>query len=131
MSYYFSSDGTLKFTTNKVAAKGSQLGSATTSSSSTTSSTSTTSTSKFSAEMKAAALQASGRASTDMKNQALANNPQYQKIAKYRQKIAEIAARKPRTFDDDEDYRVNTSALSAYFAAQESYTAYKDKNNLK
>jgi len=109
MTFYFSTDGTMKFTTNKVAAKGNLASSSASSSSGA---------SKFSSEMKAAAVSTSGGLSPGSKNAILANNPDYQRFAKYQARINEIASRKPRTFgDDDTGYTMNLSALKNYNAA--------------
>lgn len=106
MTFYFSSDGSLKYTTNKVASKGILSSSSSSSSSS----------SKFSTEMKNAALTKAGKLNSDDKKALLASNGNYQIFAKYQAKINEIAARKPRTFDDS-SYTTNLSALKNYNAA--------------
>ena len=107
MTFYFSADGTMKFTTNQVAAKGNLAKSASSSSGS----------SKFSTEMKNAAVSNSGKMSPGDKNALLAKSEDYQRFAKYQARINKIAARKPRTFDDSEGYTMNLSALKNYNAA--------------
>lgn len=107
MTFYFSTDGTMKYTTNKVAAKGS-LAAQITNSSSTTS--------KFSTEMKNSAKSTSGKLSPGDKKALLANNVDYQRMAKYQKRINEIASRRPRTFDDSENLTMNMKALTNYNA---------------
>lgn len=107
MSFYFTSDGSMKFTTNKVAAKGLA----------TSSSSSSSSSSKFSTEMKNAAISSSGKLSPGAKNSLLANNADYQRFAKFQARINAIANHKPRTFDDTESATMNLSALLNYNAA--------------
>jgi len=114
MSYYFSSDGSLKFTTQRVAAKGLPE--------SYKEAKSAYQSSSFSQEMKNNALSNSGKLTSDMKKEAMTNNQNYQRIAFYQKKINEIASRKPRTFDDDSiSYKVNTSALTGLNAARVKY----------
>lgn len=120
MTFYFSADGTMKFTTNKVAAKGNLADKITGSSSRSSSSSS------FSAEMKNSALSKSGKMTADDKKKLLANNLDYQRFAKYQARINEIASRKPRTFSDD-DYTMNISALKNYNAAIKKNAAYNTK----
>ena len=118
MSFYFSSDGSLKFTTNQVAQKGISVDSKKTTGNSSSSSS-------FSQQMKDAALSSAGKMTTDMKKAALANNPDYQRIAYYQQKINAIASKKPRTFSDDDAYVMNASALTGLSTAKEKLVNYK------
>ncbi len=106
MSFYFSADGTLKYTTNQVAPKGNLSNTASNSSS----------TSNFSTEMKNAAISNSGKMSPNEKNALLANNADYQRTAALQARINEIASRKPRTFGST-TYTMNLAALKNYNAA--------------
>lgn len=109
MTFYFSADGTMKFTTNTVAPKGNLADDA---------SKNLASKSKFSAEMKNAAMSKSGQLTSADKKALLANNTDYQRFAMYQARINEIASRKPRTFSDDDynNYTMNTSVLTNYNA---------------
>ena len=109
MSFYFSADGSLKFTTNRVAKKGSLI-------SNSSSSSGSSGTSKFSAAMKNSATSNSGKMSPGDKNAILGKNADYQRFARLQAKINEIASRKPRTFDDN-NYTMNISVLKNYNAA--------------
>lgn len=121
MSYYFSSDGSLKFTTQTVAAKGLP--------DSYKEAKSEYQSSSFSQEMKDSALADAGKLTKDMKKEAMANNQNYQRIAFYQKKINEISSRKPRTFDDNNlTYKPNTSALTGLNAAWVKYNDSKAKS---
>ena len=126
MSYFFSSDGSLKYSTKTQAsvlksAKRSSSGS----SDASAAESSASSSSSFSKEMKSAALAASGKITSSMKDEARASNKDYQRMAVYQKRIQEIAARKPRTFSDDESFTFNTKVMSNYATAQEKYQSSK------
>ena len=106
MSFYFSADGSLKYTTNKVAPKGNLSNTVGNSSGS----------SKFSTEMKNAAVSNSGKISPGEKNAILGKNADYQRFSVLQARINEIASRKPRTFDNT-GYTMNLAALKNYNAA--------------
>lgn len=113
MSFYFSANGQMKFTTNKVAAKTTAADMAALRSAGNPNS------SKFSAEMKNAATSISGKMTTADKNALLANNVEYQRAAKYQSRINEIASRKPRSFIDSDYLSMNLKVLKNYNAAVE------------
>jgi hypothetical protein len=109
MTFYFSADGSMKYTTNTVAAKG-------LAGKNSNSSSGSSGKSKFSIEMKNSATSSSGKLSPGEKKALLSNNVDYQRMAKYQKRINEIASRKPRTFDDSENLTMNLSALKSYNA---------------
>lgn len=130
MSYYFSADGTMKYSTKTKSSIMNYVKSSASDLSASASSTSSSS-SSFSKEMKSAALAASGKLSSTAKDAARANNKDYQRLAALQARIQAIQARKPRTFDDEDNYTINTSVLSKYATAQENYKSYKKTPNTK
>ena len=123
MSFYFSSDGTLKMSTRSA---GEILNSVKNSSYQNYSASSSSSSSSFSAEVKNAALSASSMGiSKSAKDAARANSAGFQRYEQMQARIREIASRKPRTFDDDDDWTFDTTAIKNYTAAQEAYYGKK------
>lgn len=129
MSYYFSSDGSLKYTAKTVSSILDSAKHSSSSSSSSASSSGSSSKSSFSNEMKNAAQAASGKITSSMKDAARANNQDFQRFSALQAKIQKIASHKPRTFNDDDSFTFNTSAINNYTAAQEKYKSYKKKQS--
>ncbi len=125
MSYYFSSDGSLKYSTKTKSSIMSYVKSSASDIASTSNSSSSSS-SSFTKEMKSAALAAAGKMTSSAKDAARASNQDYQRIAALQARIQKIASHKPRTFDDDEQiFTFNTTVLNNYTTAQEKYNSYK------